>query len=787
MITQYADGVMRFRWPIVVTTLLLVVLAAAGVKGLAFSDDYRVFFGEGNPQLTAFEDMQDTYDKSDNVLMLVTPKQGSVFTKETLASIEWLTEQAWQTPYSNRVDSITNYQHTTVMGDDLEVADLVVDAQNLSAESLKNIEQVALKEPVLKNRLVSLDGSVTAVNIVFQLPGRSLTETPEVAAFVRDLAAKLEQRNANLELRLTGMVMLNNAFGESSQQDMATLVPIMFLVVIVTLGLLLRSVWGILVTVVVIMMSIATAMGIFGWFGLKLTPPSASAPTIILTMVVADAVHLLVSFFAEMRNGLVKRAAMAESIRINMTPIFLTSMTTAIGFLTMNFSDVPPLRDLGNIVAVGVLATFVISVTFLPALMVILPVRTPSKADHKSMLLASLSEWVISKRKPLLWGSLAVSFIFISQLPKNEINDEFVKYFSTSVDFRNDSDYASENLIGPYSLEFSFQSGAPGGVSEPKFLANLEAFVEHLSSYDSVTHIYSIIDTMKRLNKNMHGDDSSMYRLPESRELAAQYLLLYEMSLPYGLDLNNQIDIDKSSTRIVISIKNMSSNQVLALEDSVNQWLVKNIVDYQVTTASTILMFSHIGYRNVRSLIGGAAIALVMISVILIIALRSFRMGLISLIPNLLPAGVAFGLWGLIGGQVGMSVSIVAGMTLGIIVDDTVHFLSKYMRARREKNFNSADATRYAFTHVGVALVVTTIVLVLGFMVLTLSTFRMNADMGIVTAITIAAALVIDFLLLPPLLMALDTNKEAAKVTSNTEDATAEVYLTSSGESSEVS
>jgi predicted RND superfamily exporter protein len=167
-------------------------------------------------------------------------------------------------------------------------------------------------------------------------------------------------------------------------------------------------------------------------------------------------------------------------------------------------------------------------------------------------------------------------------------------------------------------------------------------------------------------------------------------------------------------------------------------------------------MFSHIGARNIRSMLIGTTVALVLISVILVFALRSVRIGLLSLVPNLIPAALAFGAWGLAVGQVGLALSVVTGMTLGIVVDDTVHFLSKYLRARREKGLGAEDAVRYAFGTVGLALVVTSIVLIAGFLVLTYSAFALNSNMALMTSVTILFAIIADFLLLPPLLMALD-------------------------------
>lgn len=775
-VTRYAQAIIKFRWLVVIVSFIAVFTAAFGAKNLAFTDDYRVFFADENPQLAAFEEMQDTYDKSDNVLIVITPKDGKVFTPHTLASLQWMTEEAWQTPYSTRVDSLTNYQHTEAIEDDLNVADLVEDTTALSEQDLSRIQDIAINEPLLVKRLINKEATVTGINININLPGKALTEVPEVAAFVRGLADQLRERDGNLEVRLTGIVMMNASFAEASQTDMATLVPLMFLVVIVVLGFLLRSISSTVGTVFLILMSIFAAMGLFGWAGFKLTLPTASAPTIILTMAVADAVHLLVSYLWNLRHGMQKHDAMIESIRINMMPIFLTSVTTVLGFMTMNFSEVPPLAHLGNIVAVGVTIAFILSMTFLPALTVMLPARVKQvdEQTNASPLLEKLGTLVISKRKPLMWGMLAVAVTFTAFVPQNEINDEFVEYFDTSVPFRVDTDYASEKLLSPYTIEFSFKSGETGGIAEPAYLAKVAEFVDHLNSYPETSHVYTLTDTMKRLNKSMHGDDPNKYTLPESREHSAQYLLLYEMSLPYGLDLNNQIDVDKASTRITMTTISLSSNQVLALEKSITQWVNDNTNGYSVEAASPNLMFAHIGVRNAHSLLLGTTLALILISFILIAALRSLKIGLISLIPNLVPAGIAFGIWGLIDGQVGMSVSIVAGMTLGIVVDDTVHFLSKYLRARREKGYDAQQASLYAFTHVGQALIVTTLVLVAGFMVLAISTFKLNADMGLVTALTIAVALIIDFLLLPPLLMALDKKPSAPMANeSHTDNTTA--------------
>ena len=768
MVENYGHWVIRWRYFIILATIILTLAAASGGRFLEFTTDYRAFFSEENPQLLAFEELQNTYTKNDNILIVLAPEDGAVFTPKTLEALEWITEQSWQIPYSIRVDSITNFQHTKAEDDDLIVEDLVTEAANLSDAELAEIKAIALKEPQLIYRLVSDKAHVTGVNITVQLPGvNPQQEVPEAVAFTRNLADQIRERFPHLKVYLSGIVMMNISFEEASKSDLSTLVPLMYVVILVALGLLLRGLTGTFATLLLITFSIMGAMGLAGWAGIKLTGPSATAPTIILTLAVADSVHFLSTMLHDMRTkGLSKYEAIVESLRLNFTPIFLTSLTTAIGFLTMNFGEVPPFADMGNIVAVGVGLAFVWSVTFLPAMMAILPVRArKGQSSFGSGMMERLGEFVIKQQRILMWGMGILIVVFIALIPRNELNDVFVNYFDESFEFRKATDFLTENLTGLYDVHYSMGSGEAEGLSQPKFLAKVEDFANWYRQQAGVVHVNVITDTFKRLNKNLHGDDESFYKLPEQRELAAQYLLLYEMSLPYGLDLNNQINVDKSNTRVSVTLETISTNNMLALEQSAQQWLKENgLPAMQVAGSSTTIMFANIGYRNIRAMLTAAVIALVLISIILIVALRSLKYGLISLIPNLLPVGVAFGVWALVSGEIGLALSVVAGVTLGIVVDDTIHFMSKYLRALREQRLSPEDAVRYAFRSVGVALLVTTIVLAIGFFVLAMSHFKVNSDMGIMTAITIIIALIIDFLFLPPLLIKLEQRPESSNV-----------------------
>ena len=762
---RFGEWVVATRWPVIIASLLLVALASSGILLLKTSTNYRMFFSEDNPQLLALELIENTYGKSDNVLFMIVPESGDFASELALSATVWLTEQAWQTPHSRRVDSIANFQHTTASGDDLYVRDLVDPLKLENPEERARIRATALAEPRLVGKLVAADGGVSAVNVTVELPPEDEAAiVPVVAKFMYDLAAKAEKRFPGIDIRFAGTVVINHAFSTASIDSQKTFLPVSLILMALILGLLTRGITGVIATGAVIVFSILVSMGLGGWVGLPFTPPTAPAPTIVLMIVVANCVHLLVATQQRMQAGDSKDAAIAESLRLNLNPVFLASLTTALGFLAMNFSEVPPYRHLGTFVAFGIVASFFLSITFLPALLSLLPARARAGRQEHDPMMAAIAEFVVRRRTFLLWGMTVLVLVLLAAIPRNELNDVLVHFFDESVEFRQDSDFLDEHLSGNTVIDYSLASSEPGAISDPAYLADLAAFADWYRAQPETRHIMSISDTFRQLNKSMHGDDPDAYQLPTSRELAAQYLLLYELSLPFGLDLNNQIDVSKSATRLSVTARTLSSRETLELHERAMAWLSDNAPHLtQVKAAGPSLMFAHIGQRNIRAMLFGTIVALLGISFFLIAALRSLRLGLVSLVPNLIPGAMGFGVWGLAVGEVGLALSVVLAMTIGIVVDDTVHFLSKYRRARREYGASPDEAVRHAFQTVGRALFTTSIVLVSGFLILALSPFIPTMQVGLLTALIIAFALLADLLLLPPLLMAVDRRAASAK------------------------
>ncbi|MGR5110688.1 efflux RND transporter permease subunit [Vibrio jasicida] len=764
---------------VLLATVLLVVIATIGGKNLYFRGDYNIFFDGTNKQLLAFDEIQTTFAKTDNLAIVIAPDNNDVFTPETLQLVQNLTVDSWQVPYSSRVDSIANYQHTEAIEDDLLVEDLLYEDYELTSARIAKVKHIALTEPVIKNALISEKGDVTIVNITVQLPEVDKTaEVQEVMNHINRMIEQYQQNYPNVEFHKAGIIAMNYAFMTAAQEDSSTLVPTMLLVILVFLTIMLRSFLSVIATLVVIIGSVMATMGLSGWAGMFLSTATVNVPTLVMTLAVADCVHVIATMRQSMQNGFSKAHSIERSIALNFMPILITSVTTAIGFLMMNMSDSPVLRDFGNLSALGVMIACFLSVTLLPALLKLLPIRVKQNTSKNgSDFMDKLGDFVVTNRKALLPLSVLVIVVSASLIPLNKVNDESVKYFDSRSDFRQAADFMEERISGMTNISIAIKTNESQGIADPIFLNSIGRFTDWLRAQPETDHVATLADVYKRLNKNMHADDDAYYSLPQDRELAAQYLLLYEMSLPYGLDLNNQINVDKSSIKMVLTVDNLGSVELVDLENRIYAWFANNAPQYEVVASSPSLMFAHIGETNMASMLSTLPITLVLISALLIFALRSLKLGLISLVPNIAPAVIGFGLWALISGEINLGLSVVVTLTLGIVVDDAVHFLSKYQRARKEGQ-TAEQAVRYAFHTVGRALWITTVVLVAGFSVLAMSSFRLNADMGQLSAIVIFIALVVDFLFLPTLLMLFDKEAYAQNKTINNPDTDSQKSVT---------
>lgn len=756
IIEGYASWLTRHRWLVLFLSVLLCVTAAAGLGRIGFSSDYRDFFQPDDPQLRAHELLRNAYADDYDAIVAFVPDEGTVFSAKALESIAQFTEQAWTLPHARRVDSLTNHQHAEADEDLLRVSPLY-QAQGIRTErSPERVRTIALGEPSLVGRLVSADGTVAGVNISFTLPAPTERSMPESVHALRRLIEQHRAEFPDIRIRPGGGILLDTAFEEHAQKDLETVTPVMYGLILVVMFIALRSIMGVLATLMTMTLSVLASLGVTGWLGLKLTAVSVSAPTILTTIAVACSLHIIIYAVRRMASGVQQVEAVRESLAVNMPIVAMACGTDALGFFSMCLSDVPPIATFGVILGVGALAIFVFSVTFLPACLSILPLKGNQALLRQGKALGRLATTMVDWRRPIFVCTAVLAVAGAWFASSNALEDNFIAYFSPEVEFRRDADFINARLTGTHTVYYSIPAPHGMSVASADYLQAVDRFATWLRAQPEVHHVDALSDIVKRIHRIvMNSPDAN--RIPADDSQAAQMLLLFEMSLPPGLGLNDQIRVDRSASKLTVAVGDITSAALVDLDRRAYEWMRTNLAPGMATHGTgPSMMFSRIGESNVAGTLKGYVLQILLISVIIGVVMRRWRLGLASLLPNVLPSLLAFGVWGLMVGHVGLSVAVVGVLTYGIIVDDTIHSIYKYHIARTRLGLATRAAIEYAYSHSGCALLLTTLVLVTGFAALTFSDFDLNANLGIMSMLTIGIAGLIDLVLLPPLLYVMD-------------------------------
>lgn len=749
------------RWMVIIASFAILLAFASGMQFLTPVDvDFRNHFHESDPRLRALDHLEETYALTDSVLVTVAPRSGNIFTREVLIGIEDLTEALWITPYATRVDSISNYSHSRGVEDDLIVTPLIENTNDLSDNDIEQIQQIAFNEKEVLGRLISADGRVAGLFVSFALPDEDRSQAKvDIVDFLHDLVVTMRAKYPSLEFHQTGELLLNRAVRDALNNETGGLGGVAFGVMLLVAVLLLRSIWGTVAFILVLIAVIPSALGFVGWTGMLFYGESGAAIFVLMAITVAHCVHIIEGVLSKLRQGMERTQAVTHSLQVNTWPVFLTSLTTAIGFLSLNFSDMPPFRVMGNMVAFGSMCAFIFSVTLLPAFLSIVPIRATARDSNRSIFFDRFGRFVVSNHLILLLTFGTVVIILLAGISRIELEENKLEILNESFEFRQSTDFISENFGGLEAFEYSVDSGKEGGITDTEYLRQVETFADWYRAQPEVTHVFGVTDILKRLNKNLNGDDPAFYRIPDNPDLAAQYLLLYEFSLPVGLDLNNLINIERSATRLTVVLTSLSSKEIIELDERAKTWLEQNAPNLSDGATGVPILGAYSVQRNIHKMLIGTVTAMAIVSLLLTFVFKSIRFGLISLVPNFFPAAMAMGLWGYIVVEIGVAAAVVTAIAFGIIVDDTIHFMTKYLRNRRSGQLPS-EAVQSTFSSVGRAIAVTTLIFALGFMVFGASGLQGNQSLGLLMVITVIVALLADFLFLPPLLMVLDTVRE---------------------------
>ena len=518
--------VIRCVWTAVAAVAVIAALAA-GMQHLIVVDvGIRNHFSENDPQLVKLEQFEETYAVSDSVLVVVEPTGDTIFTREALLTVEKLTDVLWWTPYATRVTSITNHSHTEGNESGLVVEPLVKDATSLDEIEIDRVQTIALSSQEIAGRLVSRDGRLAGLVVSLALPEEDREKKKlEVVNALYGLVNEQRSANPNVEYHIYGELLLDQTIRKALDEDMSVLAPIAFLTMMLVAIVVLRSVWGVLGILAMLIAVMTSGFGFAGWVGLKFYGESAAALFVLMAIAVAHSVHLIQGITKGMHRGMERKAAIIHALKINGRPIFLTSVTTAVGFLSLNFSEMPPFQVMGNIVAVGSMCAFVYSVTFLPALLAVMPMRTPAKLQNGVEFFDRLGSFVVSKSTVLLGVFAVLSLVSAIGVSRIELNDNNLKLLDESYELRRSADFINRNFSGLDTLEYSLSSGREGGITDIDYLRQVDSFAGWLREQPEVSHVTSIVDILKRLNQDLHGGADGAYALPENSD---------RVQVPYG-------------------------------------------------------------------------------------------------------------------------------------------------------------------------------------------------------------------------------------------------------------
>jgi predicted RND superfamily exporter protein len=758
---DFAKLLIKYRYLSIGLVLIVVCLLATGLTKLTFNPDLETYFPEGHPAVIRYNEIDDMFIPTDNLIIAVHSNEGTLFNGDSLKVIEELTKKSWTIPYSVRVDSLTNYSYVKSVNDDLIVEPFIEEAEKKSIEFFEKRENLVAGEDIIYKSLISEDKKTSVVSIIVDPPGPNKEDqNSELINYLLGFIEPIKESNENLDIRLLGNPYLDYISPRIVKAEMPVVMPLMLLLIFLIVFLMIRSYTAGLATFIVILMSLIATFGSIGLLGNPLNQMVSTIPILIITLALADCIHLFSIYFQNRIKGISSKESMEKSLEMNIQPLFLTTISTCIGFLCLNFIEVTPLRDLGNAVAIGIGFAFIFTIFFIAPIVSFFEVKTASKVTKQTRFSTSGGSFILKNGNKLIFSITSISFLILLCIPMNELDENPTQMYAEGfTSFSSDTLWLDEKLSVTFPVNF-LATNEEGQVSDPDFLKILDKFSVWLEEREQVNHVTSLANNMKNLNKSMHGDDPEWKRIPENADLSAQYLFFYEMSLPMGLDLNSSISQDRKSTKISATLKDMSSNEFKEFNNEVLRYLRQNNLENMISEASSFrVIFTYMTEAIVNSLLYGLFIGILLITLIIGLFFRSYLLPALSIFPNILPIGMGFGLWGLFVGEVGFMVAVGMGSTLGVIVDFTVHFLSKYELARKELKKSVEESVIYSFETVGFALIIMTVVLALGFSVLNLVTFIPIQDFAKFSVICFVGGLIINFLFLPNLLMKFDKRK----------------------------
>jgi uncharacterized protein len=766
----WARVVVGHRWLVIAASVLLLGFLAQGLQHLSFKNSTEMWFRAGDPILENYAALKQYFGDTQYLLVGVEarPKDPNVITPDALEGIRKITRFLEQHEFVKEVNSLSNYQYIVSDEDTLTTKYLVEDwdALRSSPALMEDYARTMAGEKLVHHVLITPDLRHTAIMAQTVYKADAVDHHVQLINDLNTFLKQMDLESQGFTVHMFGRALISHQLVTLNMSDQGQLGMLLYVLVIVVLSFLFRTFSGVALTFGAMLLTIVATFGVMGQAGWSLTMINAQLPMVLTIVGIAEAIHVVLAFYQQKRRGLDSKPAAIAAVREVWVPCFWTAVTTFVGFISLATTDLTPLREYGFVAAIGVAIAFVICLTTLPAALSFLKV-SPARTE-RIVNGSGLPQWIAKvglasfgrRRLVLLAGGiiLGTAIAFTARL-STDVN--FVDSFKESSRIRQDFKYFDEHYKGGQPFEFIVDAGSEGGAKEPAFLARVLELQERIERMEGAGTPISVVNYIRKMNQAMNGDDPAFYRIPATRELVAQYLLLYENSGPQE-DLSDLKSIEERYLRISVPIRNMTSGETTALAAAIRADIERNFQDLDVRLAGDLVLFNQIDDYIAKGFISSLGTGVFLIALCFFACFRSWRFTLIALVPNCAPMLIAGGILYLMGGRLDAMSLIVASITFGICVDDTIHVVSGYL-TRRRAGMAPRESLHDVFSEVGSAICFTSIVLFCGFSVLTLSSLVPNVNLGLFSAIIIAAALLCELLLLPALIALVEKYEQPSR------------------------
>jgi predicted RND superfamily exporter protein len=745
-----ADQILKYRIPILLACLLLCVPALYSVSRMEAEEAFDSWYGSDDPVYKQYQDLEDQFGSGRFFVAVF--KDDDLFTSEHLRLISNLTARLEQEKGVEKVTSLTNVEYVYGQDDTLVVEPLVRKIP-YSSDGLSEIRRKALEKTLYRNTLISRDGTTTAILVDLH----DIDTVQESEAVVNNASRIIREVEIETgkKVFLGGLGFIDAAIRRASVEDFATFFPVALVMIFLILSVTFRLLAPAVLSILVVSLALLFTLALYAAGGQKFNMMTPLLPMLLLTIGVAESVHILVHYyFEELSSCLTREEALRQTVEKMFRPCFFTSLTTAVGFASFVVSSVPITRVTGLYAALGIIIIFALSIVVLPAALSFLPAprgwKQKAAQGVSTKGLQQLTLFTLRFRRGILIGALVLTVPAAYGSLHVSSESTFIRLLRPSNPVREVYEFIEANMIGQSNLEILVET-APDGLKDPDLLRRVDRLQEFISQRPYVTKTISVVDLLRDMNRALHDGDPAHDAIPPTRQGVAQTLLLYEMS--GGDGLRHYVTGDYALGRVTVFFKSASIQILAELEDEILTHAQEEL-DLPVQVTGTLAIFKDGAQKLTNSQIRSLVAAFVAITLLIMLFLRSVRLGLISMIPNIIPVFLLFSTMGWAGIDLDVATVMVAGMALGIGVNDTIHYMTRFRRELEECGDYEATV-RLCGTTVARAMVTTSAILFTGFIVLSMGNSQAIANLGLLSSVTMLYALVGDLFLLPALLLAL--------------------------------